>query len=125
MRDAILGRYFEFDEAGPDPVGAEFGGSDLEVDIGFTAGFGDLAPAGTDLVAVSVAGIDAIVRSVFGDFFGRNDNQVGVDVQGFEKAGEAAVILFGESAKGDSHDRSPFAVLSRDHPCDVASEKTA
>ena len=59
---AVFGRTLELDQAAADPVRAEFGGADLEVQIGLAARLRDLAPAGADLVAL--AGIDPIVGSV-------------------------------------------------------------
>jgi hypothetical protein len=50
---AVFGRLFELDEAAANPVRPEFGGADLEVQVGLAARFRDLAPAGPDLVALS------------------------------------------------------------------------
>src|SRR5271170_3389230 len=47
---AVLGRMFELDEAAAQPVRAEFRATDLEIHVGLTARFRDLAPAGADLI---------------------------------------------------------------------------
>lgn len=110
MGGAVFTGHFQLDEAGAHPVGAKFRRTDLEVEVGLAAGFGDLAPAGADFVAVAVAGIDAMIGGVFAHLVHGDDNEAGGDVEGFERAGEVAVCGFGEGAKGDSHLKVSYAV---------------
>lgn len=110
MGGAVFTGLFQLDEAGAHPVGAEFRRTDLEVEVGLAAGFGDLRPACADFVAVAVAGIDAMIGGVLAHLVHGDDDEAGGDVEGLERAGEAAVCGFGEGAKGDSHFEVSYAV---------------
>src|SRR3954453_19915041 len=59
LRGTVIARMLELDEAAANPVRPEFRGRDLQVHVGLAARFGDLAPARTDLVALS--GIDPVI----------------------------------------------------------------
>ena len=102
---AVISRMFELDEPGADPILAELRRSDLEVQVCLAARFCDLAPGGSDLVTLAVACINPMIWGVFGDFIDRNDGQLGGNVEGFENAGENAVVELGEGSEGDSHDK--------------------
>src|SRR5690606_15918212 len=87
-------------QAGAHPVGAKFRRTDLEVEVGLAARFGDLRPACADFVAVAVAGIDAMIGGVLAHLVHGDDDEASGDVEGLECAGEAAVCGFGEGEKG-------------------------
>src|SRR5271154_6528301 len=99
---AVFGGMLELYQAAADPVRAELGRPDLEVQVGLAARLRDLAPAGADLVAL--AGIDLIVGSVVGHLVDRDDGQCRSDVEGLERAREDAVVELGEGPEGDRHD---------------------
>jgi hypothetical protein len=69
---AVFGRLVERDEAAAHPVWCEFRRTDLEVDVGLAARFGELAPAGADFVARS--GTDPVIGSCVGGLFDRDDD---------------------------------------------------
>src|SRR3954454_22722294 len=98
---AVIARMLELDEPAANPVRPEFWGRDLQVHVGLTARFGDLAPARADLVALS--GIDPVVGGVVGVLVDRNDADRRVDVEGPERTGEGAVLLLREGSECDSH----------------------
>ncbi len=83
MGGAVFGRLLELDEPAANPVWPEFRRTDLEVDVGLAARFGNLAPAGAGFVARS--GIDAVIGSLVGGLVDRDDGERGADVEGFER----------------------------------------
>src|SRR3546814_11446509 len=97
---------FELDQPGPDPVRAELGRADLEVQVGLAARLRDLAPGGADLVAL--ASVDPIVGRVLGHFVDGDDGECGGDVEGLEGAREEAVVAIGEGPEGAGHSVVPF-----------------
>src|SRR3984893_9263986 len=105
---AVVGRGLALDQAAAEPVGAEFGGTDLEVDVGLAARFRDLAPAGADLVALT--GVDPVIGRLVAGPVDRDDGERRGDVEGLEGAGIDAVVELGERAERDSHNASPWVV---------------
>ena len=82
MGGAVFGRFVELDEAAANPARTKLRGTNLEVDVGLAARFGDLAPAGADFVAR--AGIDPVIGSLVGGLFDRDDGERRGDVEGLE-----------------------------------------
>src|SRR3984893_16779775 len=105
---AVVGRGLALDQAAAEPVGAEFGSADLEVDVGLAARLRDLAPAGADLVALT--GVDPVIGRLVAGPVDRDDGERRGDVEGLEGAGIDAVVELGERAERDSHNASPWVV---------------
>src|SRR5258708_4719771 len=97
---ALVRPRLALDQPAAEPVGAEFGSADLEVDVSLAARLRDLAPAGADLVALT--GVDPVIGRLVAGPVDRDDGEPRGDVEGLEGAGIDAVVEPGERAERDS-----------------------